>query len=316
MRHRRFHGLTLVLLLVGSWWGVVEFLRLGEPGASGPWLEIPSALASDSTTIGFYGVPIESDAVVWCFDRSASLAGPGFEAMKLEIVGALQQLPLPQEFSAVSFSTAYQPFSVNLLPADPATVDSVSSWVLGQSPDGTTCLTAPIIAAIEIAEQASTSCVVLVSDGLPTCGGETADSVIAAVQAANPMGIPIHCFSLSSSPGALAFFEAIAGPTGGIVVDVQSAMTRFQRGDVNSDSVSDISDAVFLLAAGFVPGSAQPTCDDAADVNDDGLVEFLVDSIFLLQTVFLTSAPKVPFPAATCGIDPTPDGIDCTLACP
>ena len=56
--------------------------------------------------------------------------------------------------------------------------------------------------------------------------------------------------------------------------------------------------AVYL----FLTGSA-PECEDAADINDDGLID-LSDSVHTLFFVFLggTPPPK-PFPRP--GIDPT-----------
>lgn len=103
---------------------------------------------------------------------------------------------------------------------------------------------------------------------------------------------------------ALAFWQ---GPAG----------ARFTRGDANADLLVDVSDAVFLLAALFVPGSADLICDDAGDVNDDGGVD-VSDAVFLLTSLFVPGSPPPPAPTApTCGVDTTTDAIDCaTATCP
>ena len=53
----------------------------------------------------------------------------------------------------------------------------------------------------------------------------------------------------------------------------------------------------------------QPTCDDAADANDDGLKN-IADAIFILQNLFNNGRnPPPPFP--DCGLDDTPDNLGC-----
>lgn len=103
---------------------------------------------------------------------------------------------------------------------------------------------------------------------------------------------------------ALAFWQ---GPTS----------ARFSRGDANADLLVDVSDAVFLLAALFIPGSANLACDDAGDVNDDGGVD-VSDAVFLLASLFVPGSPAPPAPTApTCGVDTTTDALDCaTATCP
>ncbi|MCA8960313.1 MAG: right-handed parallel beta-helix repeat-containing protein [Planctomycetes bacterium] len=92
----------------------------------------------------------------------------------------------------------------------------------------------------------------------------------------------------------------------------------FLRGDVNSDGVLDVSDAVFGLAALFIPGSSAPTCDDASDANDDGLFD-ISDAVYTLAALFIPGSSPTPAPGGqTCGPDPTADGLDCAgpTTCP
>ena len=98
----------------------------------------------------------------------------------------------------------------------------------------------------------------------------------------------------------------------------------FRRGDVGiqgpggtspADGRWNITDAVRILLVLFDSGYSLP-CEDAADINDDGVVN-LTDAIYSLNFLFLGgSAPVAPFP--DCGIDPTIDGLDCATnaGCP
>ena len=88
---------------------------------------------------------------------------------------------------------------------------------------------------------------------------------------------------------------------------------EFVRGDSNSDSTVDLADALTTLEALFAGGSALP-CARAADTNDDGTVN-LGDPISLLQYLFSGAAPP-PAPFPTCGLDPTPDDLTCSILPP
>jgi hypothetical protein len=73
---------------------------------------------------------------------------------------------------------------------------------------------------------------------------------------------------------------------------------------------------VFLLTNLFAGGS-NPTCDDAADANDDGNID-VSDIISILSFQFNGGSPPPP-PFANCGVDPTVnDGLGCILysTCP
>ena len=78
---------------------------------------------------------------------------------------------------------------------------------------------------------------------------------------------------------------------------------QFIRGDVNEDGIVNAADLTECVTGG--PFS----CDDAADVNDDGILS-LDDCAYL--SAFLDQggpAPPPPFPA--CGTDPTEDELGC-----
>lgn len=91
-----------------------------------------------------------------------------------------------------------------------------------------------------------------------------------------------------------------------------SAQARFWRGDANNDDRFDISDAVFTARLIFL-GEPSAGCDDAADMDDDGVLN-ITDAVYCVRHLFQDgSAPLEPFPE--CGEDPTVDDISCDL-CP
>jgi hypothetical protein len=89
----------------------------------------------------------------------------------------------------------------------------------------------------------------------------------------------------------------------------------FRRGDPNADTMTNITDAIFLLNYLFSGGEAPP-CEKSADTDGGGTVD-ITDGISLLNYLFASGRPPVaPFDA--CGLDPEPDGLGCIdyPACP
>jgi len=82
------------------------------------------------------------------------------------------------------------------------------------------------------------------------------------------------------------------------------AVTKFKRGDVNTDGNVDLSDGIAILDSLFT-GQAHLNCADAADANQSGSVD-VSDAAYLFGFLFLGGlAPPPPFPL--CG---TSDGND------
>jgi hypothetical protein len=83
----------------------------------------------------------------------------------------------------------------------------------------------------------------------------------------------------------------------------------FRRGDANNSGALEISDAIGSLGFLFA-GGARPGCLDALDVDDNGRID-VSDPVAGLNFLFLGgAAPPAPGPAS-CGRDPTEDGLDC-----
>jgi len=83
---------------------------------------------------------------------------------------------------------------------------------------------------------------------------------------------------------------------------------QFLRGDANTDFGVNIADGIFILDHLFAQGAA-PSCRDTADANDDGTLN-IADPIWLLGYLFSQGLPP-PTPFGACGVDPTPDPLDC-----
>ncbi len=85
--------------------------------------------------------------------------------------------------------------------------------------------------------------------------------------------------------------------------------TAFLRGDANGDRAADVSDAVAILGYLFLGGEIQGGCIKSADSDDSGVVD-ITDGVHLLGFLFL-GGNEPPPPAASCGEDPTADGLAC-----
>lgn len=72
------------------------------------------------------------------------------------------------------------------------------------------------------------------------------------------------------------------------------------RGDANSDGLINISDPSFILVFLFKGGSA-PTCMDAADVDDNEVIN-ITDAVNVFRYLFLAGPPP-PEPFSECGRD-------------
>ena len=101
-------------------------------------------------------------------------------------------------------------------------------------------------------------------------------------------------------------------PLAGMSCTLECLPERFRRGDVNSDTLVDISDAIGTLSYLF-QGTAM-VCLDAIDTNDDGTID-ISDAISTLSYIFGGGAPPAAPGPSTCGVDPdggTPDNLDCS----
>lgn len=88
----------------------------------------------------------------------------------------------------------------------------------------------------------------------------------------------------------------------------------FERGNCNGDCAFDISDPIFLAQLLF-QGGTPSSCFDACDANDDGIAN-IADIVSIVMALFGNPSAPLPPPYGGCGLDPTPDALDCaTEAC-
>jgi hypothetical protein len=90
---------------------------------------------------------------------------------------------------------------------------------------------------------------------------------------------------------------------------VDHPLTRansFRRGDVNASGAINITDAMLIFFYAFLGDPI--ACLDVADVNDDGAID-ISDPIYILVDLY-EGGPGPPAPNS-CGIDPTPDALEC-----
>lgn len=88
---------------------------------------------------------------------------------------------------------------------------------------------------------------------------------------------------------------------------------EFLRGDATASGRVSVSDPLAILVWLFMDASRRPSCLDAADANDDGVID-LHDPMLLLRFLFQGGPPpSPPFPEP--GLDPTGDELgDCSAA--
>ena len=123
----------------------------------------------------------------------------------------------------------------------------------------------------------------------------------------NQNGIPDEC---DVNSGASPDNDGDSTPD-----ECQAESAPFHRGDVNNDSLLDISDAVGILDYLF-SGGLRITCLEAADFNNDWVVD-ITDPVAALNYLFVGGEPPAtPGPVdSPCGPDPDSGNAEGDLGC-
>jgi hypothetical protein len=127
--------------------------------------------------------------------------------------------------------------------------------------------------------------------------------------------------SRSSEPRYLGAFDdvlyAVTDRTTSALVEAVSwrAPLPFVRGDPNASGSMNVADVVSIIGYAYSGQPESARCLDAADVDDSGKVD-VTDAIRILLYLFRGDAappePPAGLPPQACGLDPTPDPLDCS----
>ena len=129
-------------------------------------------------------------------------------------------------------------------------------------------------------------------------------------------------FTAEAGESYLVRVAGYSGATGDIVLNWQvlepsepvDGPVWFMRADANQDGLSDMSDAVEILAELFLGEGSGRGCPQSLDVDDNGAIE-LTDSVYLLTFLFNGGdAPPAPF--GSCGADLSAGGLTCEIYAP
>jgi hypothetical protein len=120
------------------------------------------------------------------------------------------------------------------------------------------------------------------------------------------------CVAITARP-TFAYVESLVEKSENVILllgfwyaqgpPVQQEFQEFIRGDIIADGFINTADIIRCM-------TGEPfNCDDAADANDDGVLN-MVDCGYL-QNYLYGGGPPPPPPFPDCGLDPTSDELDC-----
>jgi hypothetical protein len=126
-------------------------------------------------------------------------------------------------------------------------------------------------------------------------------------------------FRISTEGGLVPWGSARSGEVEDHEVTIYDSCTQctgkeFIRGDVDQDTeVTDVD--VSLIMNYVLSGAPTPDCMDAADADDNGVVD-ISDATYILH--YFNGGPVIPEPYPDCGTDPTDDTLTCDIyeGCP
>lgn len=173
----------------------------------------------------FYGEQYEGDGMFYAIDRSSSMGNRGELAIaKREIVQNISQFSSRVQFGIVFFDANIMKFPSSGQPAEanPAMKASATAFVSSVPNGGGSCCQQGIMAALQMANRASSKRKVLVylGDGRGHCQGANEDQylnqTLAAVTAANYQRVQINCIMvLDVTTTGENFLKKLAASNGG-----------------------------------------------------------------------------------------------------
>jgi hypothetical protein len=180
----------------------------------------------------------EKMKIVWCVDRSGSMAWDGgsftgvdgepvtgsrWDRALAETIIALSQLTPEWMFGIVTFACNRDQFSPDLVEAEAGNVQSAIGWMSGKRPYGGTGTGPAQAQAFRLADggEEGTATCWLLSDGQPNCGATGTAGHKAMALAANTGGHVLNTVGIADSGIFAQFMREMAEATGGSYVHVQ-----------------------------------------------------------------------------------------------
>ncbi len=172
----------------------------------------------------FYGIPIETDSVVFVIDQSGSMgsgpmrfdgqapiAGTKFATAVKELLGAVAALENEVDVNVVFFATGVTAWRKRPQPLSPRTREALKSFLARQAADGSTNLYNGLERGLLTS---GVETVVLLSDGAPTHGKHVqTPKILQAVRSLNAKrGIEVHCVAIG---GHSELLRRLAAENGG-----------------------------------------------------------------------------------------------------
>ncbi|HEY2587133.1 MAG TPA: VIT domain-containing protein [Tepidisphaeraceae bacterium] len=144
---------------------------------------------------------VEKKDVCFVLDTSGSMAGPKIEQAKKALTFCLNSLNEGDRFEVIRFSTETEPLFHELRPADKANTDKALAFVKDLRASGGTDIDGALHDALKLrpdANDAHPYVVVFLTDGEPTVGDTSEDSLVSKVTRYRDGKTKIFCFGIGN----------------------------------------------------------------------------------------------------------------------
>jgi Ca-activated chloride channel homolog len=144
---------------------------------------------------------VEKKDVCFVLDTSGSMAGPKIEQARKALAFCLNSLNEGDRFEVIRFSTETEPLFHELRPAGKQAIDKAQAFVKDLRASGGTDIDGALHAALKLrpdANDAHPYVVVFLTDGEPTVGDTSEDSLVAKVARYRDGKTKVFCFGIGS----------------------------------------------------------------------------------------------------------------------
>jgi Ca-activated chloride channel homolog len=144
---------------------------------------------------------VEKKDVCFVLDTSGSMAGPKIEQAKKALTFCLNSLNDGDRFEIIRFSTETEPLFHELRPADKANLDKAQAFVKDLRASGGTDIDDALHDALKLRPEANDAhpyVVVFLTDGEPTVGDTSEDSLVSKVTRYHEGKTKIFCFGIGN----------------------------------------------------------------------------------------------------------------------